>query len=167
MGGELDRKEYIQRQQSVAELAEAMFKRLYKNEPLVPLMHKILAKTDVTEEQKFRNAMRINKELDWVRDGPEKSQLFEKTQPIIEELYDTHHKSTKHLPDDENFWIVVEPVARDPIDSARDTAVEVAEESLGFWGSVAKVGGVIGAGAIATAKTGFNLARRRRRRHES
>ena len=36
--------------------------------------------------------------------------------------------------------------------------MEVTEESLGFWGSVAKVGGVIGAGAIATAKTGFNLA---------
>ena len=131
MGGESDRKEYIQRQQSVAELAEQMFKRLYKNEALVPLMHKILAKTDVTEEQKFRNAMRINKELDWVRDGPEKSQLFEKTQPIIEELYDTHHKSTKHLPDDENFWVVVEP-ANNPIDAARETAVEVAEESWAF-----------------------------------
>ena len=75
MGGESDRKEYIQRQQSVAELAEQMFKRLYKNEALVPLMHKILAKTDVTEEQKFRNAMRINKELDFVRDGPVKSEL--------------------------------------------------------------------------------------------
>ena len=123
MGGELDRKEFIQRQQSVAELAEQMFyKRLYKNEPLVPLMHKILAKTDISDEQKFRNAMRINKELDFVRDGPVKSQLYEKTQPIIEELYDTHHKATKHMEPDENFWVLVEPVEpirSDPIDVAR------------------------------------------------
>ena len=158
--GEADRKEFIQRQLSVAELAEQMFKRLYKNEPLVPLMHKILAKTDISDEQKFRNAMRINKELDFVRDGPVKSELYEKTQPIIADLYDTHHKKTKHLPDDENFWVLVEPVERprDPIDAARETVVDVAEESWGFWGSVAKVGGAIGAGALATAKTGFNLA---------
>ena len=158
---ELDRKEFIQRQQSVAELAEAMYKRLYRNEPYVPLMHKILAKTDISDEQKFRNAMRINKELDFVRDGPVKSQLYEKTQPIIEELYDTHHKATKHMEPDENFWVLVEPVEpirSDPIDVARDTAVDVAEESLGFWGSVAKAGTAIGAGALATAKTGFNLA---------
>ena len=114
---ELDRKEFIARQHSVAELAEQMFKSLYRNEPLVPLMHKILARTDVTEEQKFRNAMRINKELTFVRDGPAKSELYEKTQPIIEELYDTHHKSTKHLPDDENFWITVEEVERPRADS--------------------------------------------------
>ena len=151
--GELDRKEFIQRQQSVAELAEQMFKRLYKNEPLVPLMHKILAKTDISDEQKFRNAMRINKELDFVRDGPVKQELYEKTRPIIEELYDTHHKATKHMEPDENFWVLVEPVepARDPIDAARETAVDVAEESLGFWGSVAKVGGAIGVGALTAA----------------
>ena len=78
--GEADRKEFIQRQ-SIAQLTEQMFRRMYPNEKLVPLMHKILAKTDVTDEQKYRNAMRINKELEAVRDGPEKSQLFEKTQP--------------------------------------------------------------------------------------
>lgn len=173
--GEYDRKEFIQRQ-SVAQLTESLYRRMYPNEKLVPLMHKILAKTDVTDEQKYRNAMRINKELEAVRDGPEKSQLFEKTQPIIADLYDLHHKKTKHLPDDENFWVLVEEVQKekekeeketekveeitsDPIDVARDTVVDVAEEGLGFWGNVAKVGGALGAGAILTAKTGFNLAK--------
>jgi hypothetical protein len=147
--GEYDRKEFIQRRQSVAELTEQMFKHLYKNEALVPLMVKILAKTDISDEQRFRNAMRINKELDFVRDGPIKSELYEKTQPIIADLYDTHHKATKHMEPDPNFWVMVEEVERvkeaelepvveparrsDPIDVARETAVEVAEEGLGWW----------------------------------
>ena len=53
----------------------------------------------------------------------------------------------------------MEPARRsDPIDAARETAVDVAEESLGFLGSVAKVGSIVGAGALATAKTVYNLA---------
>ena len=82
--GESDRKEFIQRQ-SVADLAEQMFRRLFKNELLLPLMHKILAKTDVTEEHRYRNALRINKELDFVRDGPAKSESYEETTPIIQD----------------------------------------------------------------------------------
>ena len=170
--GEADRQEWTQRKHSIAQLTEKMYRTLYPNEKLVPLMHKILAKKDVTDEQKFRNAMRINKELESVRDGVEKSELFEKTQPIIADLYDTFHKKTKHLPEDENFWVLVEEVEKaekveepveeaelprvDPIDVARDTAVEATEE--GFWGNVAKVGGALGAATIATAKTGSNLA---------
>ena len=46
------------------------------------------------------SAMRI---LDWVRDGPVKSELYERMLPVIEELHDQHQKNAKRLPDDPNF----------------------------------------------------------------
>ena len=49
--GEADRLEWIQRKQSVADVAEQMYRQLYRNEHLVPLIHKFFARTDVNEQQ--------------------------------------------------------------------------------------------------------------------
>ena len=99
--GEADRKELI------ARLSGWLFGGGAKDahpDPKVALMYRILERTDVSQEQAYRNAARINKELELVPDSRAKNELLYKTSEFIEELYDKYHKKTKNLPDDPDFW---------------------------------------------------------------
>ena len=99
--GEADRKELI------ARLSGWLFGGTTTDthtNPTIALMYKILERTDVSQEQAYRNAVRINRELELVPNSRAKTDLLIKTTDITEQLYDIYHKKTKHLPDDPDFW---------------------------------------------------------------
>ena len=89
--GEADRKELISR------LSTWLFGSATEihADPKLQLMYKIVERADVSEEQTFRNAMRISRELDIVPESRAKIDLLIKTSDIIERLYDIYHKKTK------------------------------------------------------------------------
>ena len=105
MAGEYDRIEAAQRSHTINQFLN----KFYPNDHLVPAMHLILSQP-VSDEQKYRNAHRIAVDLESVRDGPEKSRLYEKITGIREDLYDQYHKKVKNLPPDPNFYQVPESV---------------------------------------------------------
>ena len=82
-------------------------------------MHAIVARTDISPEQRSWNAIRINKELDYVRDGISKSNLFDRMLPIVEELHE-RHKVAKKLGDDPNFLTQMD----DPLKTTEDMSKE-------------------------------------------
>ena len=154
---EYDRIEATQKAHAI----EHFLSSVYHHDHLVPKMHAILAQP-TTGERRYKDVYRINRDLEFVRDGPEKMAIFEKTQPIIQELYDTHHKRVKNLPDDQDFYWIPESVrevvkappppttlpetVRSEIESVRSVGVDLAEQAasgVGKTGFGALIGGAL------------------------
>ena len=150
--GEADRIEALQKAHAI----EQFLSRAYPHDSLLPKMRAILAQP-TTGERRYRDAQRINQDLELVRDGPEKAAIFEKTQPIIEELYDTYHKKTKHLPPDANFYDVPESVQEVvKVDKSPPPPTTLPEAVKSAVDSVRSVGSDLAEQAASdTAKTGF------------
>ena len=139
--GEADRKESIAYMQRL--------KNFFKNDHLVPKMHAILAQT-TSDEQRYINAKRIASDLALVH--PDKAaDLYAKTQPIIQDLYDAHHHRTKHIADDPLFYSVPESV-KEVIDTARDTAADAAAQTVEVTAKSAVGGGLLASGALFASK---------------
>ena len=82
--GEADRKELI------ARLSGWLFGGTTTDthtNPTIALMYKILERTDVSQEQAYRNAVRINRELELVPNSRAKTVLLIKTTDITGQLY--------------------------------------------------------------------------------
>ena len=159
MAGEYDRIEATQKAHAI----ERFLSSVYTHDHLVDKMHVILSQP-TTGERRYKDAYRINRDLEFVRDGPAKVAIFERTQPIIQELYDTHHKTVKNLPDYQDFYWVpesVREVVKDPppttlsetvrseVEAARSVGVDLAEQAVS---DAAKTGfGAFVGGALMNA----------------
>ena len=139
--GEADRKQAI--------ALEHALRRIFTNDRLVEKMHLILAQPP-SDEQRYLNAKRISADLPQVH--PEHAApLYAKTQAIIEELYDKHHKRTKDRPDDPLFYDVPESV-KEVIDVARDTASGAAAQAVETSAKTAVGTGLLASGALLASK---------------
>ena len=143
--GEADRKEAIA-------LSHAL-RRIFTNDHLVPKMHAILA-TSTSDEQRYISAKRITADLALVH--PDKAApLYAKTQPIIEALYDKHHKRTKDKLEDPLFYNVpesVKEVRADPIAVAREAAAGAASQAIDTGVKTAVGSGLLASGAMIASK---------------
>ena len=173
--GEADRIEALQKAHSI----EQFLSRAYPNDHLLPAMHAILAQP-VSDEQRYKNAHRISQDLELVRDGPDKSSLYEKIQTIREDLYDAHHKKVKNMPVDPDFYRVPESVrevvkadstpppttlpeaVKSAVDSVRSVGADLAEQTAsdaaktGFWTLVG--GAVMNAGGRLVESTASSVS---------
>ena len=139
--GEADRKEAI--------ALEHALRRIFTNDHLVEKMHSILA-TSTSDEQRYLAAKRISADLSLV--NPEKAApLYAKTESIISDLYDQHHKRTKDRPDDPLFYDVPESV-KEVIDVARDTASGAAAQAVETSAKTAVGTGLLASGALLASK---------------
>ena len=141
--GEADRKESVAFMQRL--------KQFFRNDHLVPRMHAILA-TSTSDEQKFLNAKRISDDLSLVHPDLAKD-VYAKTQPIIESLFDAHNHRTKNIIDDPLFYQIPENEVRaDPINAARNTATDAAAKAVEVGAKSAVGSGVLATGALLASK---------------
>ena len=81
--------------------------------------------------------------------------LYAKTQPIIEALYDAHHKRTKDKLEDPLFYNVpesVKEVRADPIAVAREAAAGAASQAIDTGVKTAVGSGLLASGALLASK---------------